>query len=354
MSGRAGFGNSPRSFSTRVTVVGHASARWRGAKTVGEANRKNYELSVKRADAVFAIVETELRAHYGPKFPIEYAARGVDAQKPAGVMIGAYGQGSDVALRTKPRTDNSDYDRRVEVRIERIVTHYTTGNVSLPPLVIPGRTTEWALGVTKLRSTALGYANVGLEIRLRNRRTDKAMFATATLHGGGIGGGVAKAGSSLKKQAANQGKNQVLQAAADFLGRGEVFFSTSEAMIFSDFDGQFIRLGKVLASLGIKAVHSYAVFPSIKHSPSELVFQHKTSLGFIDLEGWVATGRLTMVGPHPGDYLEYEQDGVSHESYDRVWEDSLIVNFKKTGSWDVRDNAERIRTYVKEWLARNG
>jgi len=103
------------------------------------------------------------------------------------------------------------------------------------------------------------------------------MFATADLYGGGLGGGTAKAGSNLQKQVANATKNNLMQAVDDFIGRGEVFFTTKTEMGFANFDGQFIRIGKATASLGIKAVYAYAVFPFIDYHPESLVFQKKSA-----------------------------------------------------------------------------
>ena len=62
MDGEAGFGNTPRSFALRVRIIGYASPRWRGAKSATEADRLNFKLSSKRAEAVRAIVEKELQA----------------------------------------------------------------------------------------------------------------------------------------------------------------------------------------------------------------------------------------------------------------------------------------------------
>src|SRR5262249_17739011 len=155
---------------------------------------------------------------------------------PQGIEIGSYGVGSIDALAAARgnRRDNSEINRRVEVMIEKITTHYTTGGVSLPPQRVPGRTDSWALGVTKLRMLAAGAALGSIEIVLRNRRTNKQMFATADLYGGGVGGGTAKAGASLKKQVANAIKNNLMQAVSDFVGRGEIFFTTKKEMGFSD------------------------------------------------------------------------------------------------------------------------
>jgi len=206
----AGFRNAPRSFALRVRIAGYASPRWRGAKSATEADRLNFQLSAKRAELARALVERELRARLGANIKIEYAVSQMDAQSPQGIEIGSYGAGSVDALAAVGgnRKDNSEMYRKVEVMIEKITTTYTTGGVSLPPQRLPGKTDSWALGVTKLRMLAAGPAFGSIEIALRNRLTDKQMFATADLYGAGIGGGVARAGASLKKTGRKRAEEQ--------------------------------------------------------------------------------------------------------------------------------------------------
>jgi len=237
--------------------------------------------------------------------------------------------------------------------IEKITTTYTTGGVSLPPQRLPGKTDSWALGVTKLRMLAAGLALGSIEIVLRNRLTGKQMFATADLYGGGIGGGVAKAGANLKKQVANALKNNLKQAAGDFIGRGEVFFTTKDKMGFDDFNGQFIRIGKALAALGIKAVYSYATFtPFIGHHPKMLAFQKKITAGWPDLEGWVVSGKLQLRGTNPGDWWEYDRSGQVHSSYDKSWQETLLLTYP-TGKWELLPaDKSRLTDFVATWARR--
>jgi hypothetical protein len=354
MDGEAEFGNTPRSFALRVRIIGYASPRWRGAKSATEADRLNFQLSSKRAEAVRAIVEKELRAKLGNNIKIDYAVSQMEPHSPQGIEIGSYGAGSVDALAAARgnRKDNSEIHRKVEVMIEKITTTYTTGGVSLPPQRLPGQTDSWALGVTKLRMLAAGAALGSVEIVLRNRLTNKQMFATANLYGGGIGGGTAKAGSSLKKQFANAMKNNLTQAVSDFIGRGEVFFTTKNKMGFDDFDGEFIRIGKATAALGIKAVYAYATFPFISHHPKMLVFQKKITVGWPDLEGWVVSGKLHLRGPNPGDWWEYDRTGQVHSSYDKSWQETLLLTFP-TGKWELLPaDKSRLTDFVAIWARR--
>jgi hypothetical protein len=350
----AGFGNAPQSFALRVRIIGYSSPRWRGAKNATEADRLNFKLSSKRAGSVQAFVEKELRARLGANIKIDYAVSQMEPRAPQGIEIGSYGTGSVHTLVAAGgnRKDNSEIHRRVEVMIEKITTTYTTGGVSLPPLRIPGKTDSWALGVTKLRMLAVGAALGSVEIVLRNRLTDKQMFATADLYGGGIGGGVVKAGNNLKKQFANAVKNNLMQAVGDFIGRGEVFFMTKNKMGFDDFNGEFIRVGKAVASLGVKAVYAYTLFPFISHHPKMLVFQKKITVGRPDLEGWVVSGKLRLRGPNPGDWSEYDRSGVVHSSYDKSWQETLLLTYP-TGKWELLPaDKSRLTDFVATWVRR--
>jgi len=187
---------------------------------------------------------------------------------------------------------------------------------------------------------------------LRNRLTNKKMFATANLYGGGMGGGTAKAGNSIQKQFANATKNNLVQAASDFIGRGEVFFTTKNQMGFDDFNDKFIRVGKATAALGIKAVYAYATFPFISHHPEMLVFQKKITVGLPDLEGWVASGKLYLRGPNPGDWSEYDRTGVVHSSYDKSWQETLLLTFPTGKSALLPTEKSRLTDFVATWARR--
>jgi|GEM_PF-3809328 len=355
LSGRAGFGNAPQSFGLRVRIIGYATPLWKGARSAAEADRLNFELSAKRAQAVHAIVEKELRAKLGDHVKIDYAVSQLEPRSPQGVEIGSYGVGSSDALNAAhgDRTDNSEMHRKVEVMIEKITTTYTAGGVSLPPQRVPGRTNSWTLRVTKLRMLAVGPALGSIEIILRNRLTNKQMFATANLYGGGLGYSAVKAGSNLQKQIVEAAKNNLRQVVADFIGRGEVPFTTEREMGFEDFDDQFIRAGKLLFSFGLKGVYSYVTFtPFIKHRPERLTIQSKLSLGWPDSEGWVVSGKLHLRGPNPGNWTEYDRTGWVHSSYDKSWQETLMLTFK-TGRWDIGPtDATRLTEFVDTWARR--
>jgi hypothetical protein len=248
--------------------------------------------------------------------------------------------------------------RKVDVVIEKITTTYATGGVSLPPGRISGRTDSWAIRVTKLRVFVAAVVVGTIEIALRNRYTNKTIYATADIYGGGLSSDVVSLAkgisdiASIKKMFVHTTKNNLMQSLDDFIGRDEIYFTTKKKMNFSDFEGEFIRVGKMAASLILKAVYAYARLPFIGHSPEELVFTKKFSVGWPSLEGWVASGRLHLSGPNPGDWLEYDRTGQVQNSLQKHWGDSLTLTFD-TGKWALSlFEAERLKDFVATWARR--
>ena len=191
-----------------------------------------------------------------------------------------------------------------------------------------------------------------IEVALRNRFTDKTIYATAAIYGGGVNTDVLSLAKSIdnidtiKRAFIYATKNNLMQALDDFIGRDEILFTTKKKMTFDDFDGEFVRVGKAGASLGIKAVYAYAALPFIGHSPEELVFTKKISVGWPSLEGWVASGRLHLTGPNPGDWLEYDRTGQVLKSLQKRWGDNLTLTFD-TGKWALSASEKsRLKSFV--------
>ena len=357
LEGEAG---APQSVGLRVRIVGYASPRWGSAKSATEADRLNFQLSSRRAQNVQTEVEKELRARLGNNIRIDYAVSELNARDPEGIQIGSYGVGSADALAAAhgDRTNNARMSRKVEVMIERITTTYMVGGVSLTPGRLPGATDSWGIRVTKLRAFVAAIVVGTIEVALRNRFTDKTIYATAGIYGGGLNTDVLSLAKSIdnidtiKQTFIYATKNHLMQALDDFIGRDEVLFTTKRKMTFDDFDGEFIRVGKAGASLGIKAVYAYAALPFIGHSPEELVFTKKISVGWPSLEGWVASGRLHLTGPNPGDWLEYDRTDQVLDSLQKRWGDNLTLTFD-TGKWALSASEKsRLKNFVATWAGR--
>jgi hypothetical protein len=157
-----GFGTQPASKAARVTVVGHASMRWRGAKNTAEAARLNLALSNQRAENLRAFVVQILKREI-PNVTIEQATSLVPGQHATGVQVGSYGVGSGQPVlnpappKINPQ-ENNPVNRSVVVFIELITTHYGHADVSLTPLRIGARTQFWYGKVMAIEGGAVGAA----------------------------------------------------------------------------------------------------------------------------------------------------------------------------------------------------
>jgi hypothetical protein len=252
--------------------------------------------------------------------------------------------------------------RKVDVMIEKITTTYVTGGVSLPAGRLAGRTDSWAIRVTKLRVFVAAVVVGTIEIALRNRYTDKTIYATADIYGGGLSSDVVSLAKgignvdNIKKLFLHATKNNLMQSMDDFIGRDEIFFTTKKKMGFSDFDGEFIRVGKAAGSASIvKGALAYATLPFIGHSPELFFFTKKLSVGWPSLpsaESWLVTGRLHLRGPDPGDWLEYDRTGQVQNSFQNRLGDSLTLTFD-TGKWALSPSEKsRLKDFVATWARR--
>src|SRR5882757_4403603 len=78
----------------RVTIVGHASPRWRGAANDADADQRNERLARQRADQVFLIVERLLRNRLGQDVVIEKNVTIAAGSDQPDLVLTARGDGS--------------------------------------------------------------------------------------------------------------------------------------------------------------------------------------------------------------------------------------------------------------------
>lgn len=318
----------------RITVVGHASARWRGARNPDEANRLNDALSNRRADNVRAFVEQILRRQL-PGVPILPGSSPAPGQHPTGLQAGSYGVGSrqPVAPSANPK-ENDPRNRSVQILIELTTTQHGVNQVSLAPKHINARTDNWYGKVLSLKGAAIGAAGYRLEMTIRNPLSNKLATYAAYLGGGGVGGPAWLSGSDLED---------------------EFSFTTDHAMGFGDFDGQWIRVERVGGSFGVEIMRAYLTFVGLGDGAAMLRFQKSTGFGLKrpDAEGFVASGKLSLQGQNPGDW--YEVDGGTDTvpfAVDHNVEDGMILTFP-TGKASMRDikaaEKTRLSDFVKKW-----
>ena len=139
----------------RVTIVGHASPRWRGAANDADADKRNEKLANQRAEATFAIVATLLRDRLGQDVVIEKNVTLVPGIEQPDLVLNASGEGSREALQDKHKARSSDdeYDRRVEVSIDLLATLDVKSGRSMPSE--EAKTRLWAVTINRLSGARL-------------------------------------------------------------------------------------------------------------------------------------------------------------------------------------------------------
>jgi hypothetical protein len=336
------FGTQQDSKAVRITIVGHASARWRGARNVTEANRLNEILSNKRAENIRSVVEQILRREV-PGVRIAAGSSLAPGQHPTGIQVGSYGVGSrEPVLNPAPAKidpgENNPVNRSVVLLLELTTTKHSSAGVSRPPLRVGARTKFWYGKVLNFKGSAIGAAAYFFRLAIRNSVSNKVATYTGRLLGGGISSGVHLPTSSRPGVVGD-----------------EFSFATEKEMGFVDFNGNFVRIEKVGAKLGIKADVTYLTFLGLGKGAALLAFEKGFGfgLGKPALDGVVVSGAIHMEGPDPGDWFEVDggTDSVPVSS-DKVQNDGLIVTFP-TGKAGVNDLApedrRKLETFVVSW-----
>jgi hypothetical protein len=269
----------------RIDVVGHASRRWRGARTPAEAEQLNQQLSEARAQsirrAVEAIVKTEL-----PGIPIEVPARGVGSRQP-------FATASE---------DNAAVDRSVVVTID--VAHVQTGSkVERRPTRIYTPSKFWMLKVlTVMGGSGIGAKGTFMRIAIKNPFTGRQLKMAGYLFGGAF----SPSPKDLFQFDAD--KNQNPKDLDKPIG-DEVNFQTDEAEDFGYWvgseDGQFVRVVHNKLGLIRKRELTFLQFTRLDdYHPGSLVFEYEKGWSLPALNISVVSGFLKVEGDVPSDYVD--------------------------------------------------
>jgi hypothetical protein len=338
MPPQPGFGTQPKSRAVRVTVVGHASARWRSARNQQEADRFNLALSNQRANSVRAFVDNILRTQI-PGVDIQPGTSLAPGEHPSGVQVGWYGVGSKQPLAPfpKPPGENNPLNRSVVVTLELITTTYGHMDVDLTPLHVSTYTRFWDVKVMDLRGGAVGGAAYKCKLAIRNPISDKVATYAGYLFGGGVG-------ASISKSDPKQGIGD------------EVTIEANQDMGFDEFNGQMIRIEKASASLGVSGTVSYLTFVSLGPGASLRPFQTSLSLTLKPkIEAFVISGTVTMQGPNPGDWLEVDRTDSIPVATDKTEQDGVVLVYP-TGKSNINDltthDRKRLKDFVEHWASR--
>jgi hypothetical protein len=317
-----------RSRKLRVTIVGHASPRWRSAATNADADRRNELLANQRADAVFAAVEQLLRMQLGQNVPIEKNVTLTPDMAQPGLMVSAHGEGSREALQDehKDRSSDADYDRRVDLSIELVATEDTQGGVSLPAVQATSRL--WSVTVNRLRVVRAIAAAGGIEVAIRNRKTGKEVLATAKLYGVG-------------RPRLNP------FATEEETGRKRVWFSTDYEIPIQDFEGTRIEVIRTDFKLVVGETVMGLSFPQLSHDGPTMY--HHFGVGMPS--GFMLWGDLHLWGDTSDDVNPTD---VVTSTLDRRSNDSMTIVFP-TGGRDIPVvDLAHLAVFVTTWRQRLG
>lgn len=339
MPPQSGFGTQPASRSIRVTVVGHASTRWRGARNQEQADRFNQTLSDQRANSVRTYVENILKSKL-PGVDIQSGTSLAPGEHPNGVQVGWYGVGRNRPLVPPPKfdpTENYAVNRSVVVALELITTTYGHMDVDVMPLHVNTDTPFWYVKVMDLRGGAVGGAAFHCRLAIRNPLSGKVASYTGYLYGGGVGVKVSKADPK--------------EGIGD-----EVSIEANREMGFDDFNGQMIRIEKAGAGWGIKGTVAYLTFVSLGSGASMRAFQSSFSLTLKPtIDAYVISGTISMEGPNPGDWLEVDRTDSIPVTTDKTQEDGMFVVFP-TAKYSLDDltkaQREGLKAFVEKWANR--
>ncbi|MGD9616418.1 MAG: hypothetical protein AB7H90_04595 [Alphaproteobacteria bacterium] len=308
--------------TVRVTIVGRASRRWRGAKSPAEAERLNQALSEARAQNLRKPVEDILRKEL-PGVKIEAPAQGLGSQH--GFPLTG--------------EDNAAIDRSVVVAIELTTTLRGT-RTEFRPTKIYAPSKYWTLKVVSLVGGSGGLKVVHMRVKVRSSTTGRELTMAGTLAGGAL--------PSPKKPFDLDNRKNLDQP----IGQ-EVTFTTPEAEGFDYFvgseNGQWVRL--VNAGVGFirKRETTFLQFTSLDTEPGSLVFDYSKGWSLPKVDLGVVTGILKVEGAVPSDYI----DGSTmvtvptqdvHRSHD-----GLLVSFptEKAGWTDLTaKDRERLTDFV--------
>jgi uncharacterized protein DUF4157 len=185
-----------------VEVIGHASPRWRGARSPERADALNLHLAEKRALAVELAVEQILSDMVAGDVVFEpIVSTRMDEPDPlselADVSIGHESRGSSETLKEAGSAGRGAHERpmlRVEVRVTlRTATETMIDEDIERTETKPGATKDWGIAVVAEGGIEWGIKGGAILILLKNNTTGQVGTYGGTKAGGGLGVGISVA-----------------------------------------------------------------------------------------------------------------------------------------------------------------
>lgn len=283
--------------SFRVQIIAHASPRWRGAQNAPDADRRNLELSQRRAEAVRWEVENLLAQHLGTGASVDVDVTVVDEDDTVGVKTEARGSRDTLPEARGDRFDDAQQRRRVDVIVDSSQRVSGVAEAGRPLLTLPTASKFWHVSVDLEAGGAVGAAGSLLTLTLTNDRTGQTMEGRVWALGGGPKASIGASASIW----------------SDPTG-----FSTDAPLNFSDFDGTWVRyttLGINLLFIGYEK--SYISFVGLG-SGAQSIDVGGWNTGTAGIGGSVVAGKLSLVGPYPPTRIPIEDSDKVSVPYERT------------------------------------
>jgi hypothetical protein len=292
-----GYEEAAQAPSFRVRIVAHASPRWRGALDTADAERRNLELSRRRADAVRFAVESLLASHLGAGASVSIDVA-VEEQDPGTVGVQAEARGSRETLPEAggERSDNALQRRRVEVIIESGQRIAGSAGASRPVLTVPTASRFWHVSILMSAGATAGAAVKLLTLRLTNDMSGHSLNGTVWASGGGPG--------------------LSLGASASIWGDPSGFY-TDRRVNFSDFEGKSVLYTSASISPILGYEWAQLSFYGLG-SGAEAIDVGGWTLGSVGLGTSVVYGELSLDKPYPPEHRVIKDSDRTVVLYERT------------------------------------
>lgn len=337
----------------RIEIVGHASPRWRAARTPQIADENNWRLAEDRAEMTRMEVE-RLLANLMPnrQLVFEYRFRRASEAKtnepvqalsePADVTIDVGGRGSSETLveaGKRGRVANDDPMRRVDVKVTLHAETETDVEEDIERTERkPGATTDWSIWVTgESGLEAIGKVSAIL-IQLRNNKTGEVGTYAGWTSGVGASVGINIAKTSLP----------------DFES-----FTTPEPMTFADFSGANFSITSIGFGIGAFGAEwskfTFDRLPGGKRTPDGIQVGG-ISFGGVELNLGSAVYGAMFLADNPSEYYAETTRTTRSETFESFSQEasSQRVLFD-TGKADVTPwQSDLLNEYLYGIVVRSG
>jgi hypothetical protein len=286
-----------------VTIVGHASPRWRGAPTNKEADRLNEMLANKRAEAVRVEVERILHQQLGQDVRIEFNVSLAPEEPARDIEVGASGVGSreSITAAMGDRQKDDEYYRRVDVDVEMVTTDYRVGGRSLPSE--PALSKQWRIKINELKLVRVFGSAGAIEIEITNKLTGKQFLATAKL----VGVGRPKLNPFSKEEPT--GNSRVI--------------NTDVPIGIQDFEGTEIAVNRVDAKVLVGESAIYITLPNLAPGHGFTMY-HKFGIGMPS--GYHVWGNLHVFGDPSDFYSDGTPISFPQAQLDKYGDKTDVIN----------------------------